>query len=975
MATAMPRLHFAMLTYGALAETRRAVQSLTTNTPPGFQLHIIDNASTDATPGWLQQQRQPWLRHRINSTNRGVAGGRNDLFDFILPTAADHDWIVFIDNDLEFEADWVVPFVRAIERFPDARVLGKVGHFMTVTESGRDLLPAPSKTAQVDVVSGGFACFVRADAARAIGKFDEQLGQFWHEDDDYCVRAMQQGFGVVAVPEAKIIHHEHASGVATPDLATGGSPENLNFLADKWRHAGWVDSGGWIKRSGAPNGNGPYMVPEVRTALLQKSGRTTPIGRTELAASITLLEHMLGQVDAMAWFDQNRQPIPACTWPLLALHREQAQAAGDQKLGQALDQIETALQRSANTTLLRPMLRGLEVHHVDRDHNSTASGQGVCRNADFDSDEFLQVASELGVAALCRDPQARTLSLWEMLAVATQLRRAAVDRAGARVLSVGYELDRIPAWLCARGVSLDQHDNPTTPSGRYDAIVFAKTLAMDAMQRILAGHASADTLAVMIGDCSLNGVPTRQASQPHQIALDLLDRLGLAATQDITLRADDGALEACLATEDTEQTPQLCRLSGPQLLTSFVVAARRTNAAVEATAMLTPARPLANSTLRVGVDLRTLGFADSIARGIGKFTTQHLAALCDIDPGLRLVGYTQSSQCVLPHLLQRPEITTMSIDDYSPEQVDLVHIPDPMNMSFGFDSPTRVLRHKNSTATFHDLTPLHRYLDQWPEPNRAAYLDRLHQLERGDCHLLTNSQFTAKDTIAHTSMPAERVTPILAGLHHDGGPPPTTEQIDEVQQQLGIHGPFVLHVGALDPHKNFYAALNAFLMVRSQQALQLVVVGAIDPGITQAAAFCNKKNVPDVLFTGYLPRKHLNALYASATALLFLSRAEGFGLPILEAMAKGCPVIASNATSHPEVAGTAGLLVDPDDQAGAAFHIQQLLCDEALAHELRQRGFRQSRMFTWQATAQRTLAVWQAMTKQAAPQPGPTCPV
>jgi len=940
-----PRLHFAMLTYGALSATKRAVQTLAATTDQPFVVHVIDNASPDGqTQRWLQEQRSPWLRYHLNETNRGVPGGRNDLLDFILPQAQPEDWIVFVDNDLEFEDGWLQPFAEAIRDFPGARVLGKVGHLISVHESGRDLLPAPARSSHVDVVSGGFACFVRVDAARVIGRFDEELGQFWHEDDDYCVRAIAAGYDVVAVPGAQIVHHEHASGVATPDLAHGGSRDNLAYLANKWRGFGYIDDHGWVKREA-----GPYMPPAARAELQRRLGR--PVGRSELAAAITLLDQMIDNPDPVRWFDANRHPIPECAWTLLTLHQEQAARVQDQGLLQKISSTMATLQKVGNTSLLRSMVK------ASPDREETIPGQGVCRAADFASAEFLHAAEVLGIAGLAQDPYAWSQQLWEQLALGSHLIRHGFPRPGARILHIGGSLDRLGTWLELQGVEIES--DTTCARGRYDCVLFSEVLDTDVISETLSRHAGDDTLVLVLGHTALNGVPTREVPQPLQLELDLIERTRLRPEAPLALAVDEPVLEACATSPDVEQYPELSRIVATQVLTSFVFAADWSPKPVSA--QITPPQSAVIPTTTVGVDMRTLFYADSVARGIGKYTTQHLAALCDAAPGLRIVGYTTQDDAVLPPILQRPQVALQQIDSYRPEQVDLVHLPDPMNMSFGFDSPIRSLRHPRVTATFHDLTPLHRYIDEWPRANREGYLDRLRQLERSEVHLLTNSCFTAKDVLEHTSIPEHRVTPILAGLHRDNGVVPSADEIAEVHQELGIRGPFVLHVGAHDPHKNFHSALNAFLMARAQSPLQLVVVGAVDIGTTAAAAFCSKRKVPDVMFTGYLPRKHLNALYASATALMFLSRAEGFGLPILEAMAKGCPVIASDATSHPEVGGDAALFVDPDDQKGAAAHIMRLLSEPALGADLRRRGLAQAERFTWQATAERTLAAWQKL--------------
>lgn len=947
----VPHLRFAMLTYGALDATRRCVRSLHATTPAPFDLYVVDNGSTDGTREWLAAQTQPWLRHRNNEQNRGVPGGRNDLLDFVLPQAAPTDWIVFVDNDLEFEAGWLEPFLAAMRAFPDARVLGKVGHFIVVDGERRHLCPAPGDPQHVDVVSGGFACFVRADAARAIGRFDEELGLFWHEDDDWCVRALQLGFDVVAVPAAAIVHHEHASGVATPDLENGGSLHNQRRLAAKWRALGAVDRDGWIVRR-----RGPWLPPEVRDEVARRRARTSPIGRLEFAAALSLLEALVEQPDPAGWLDTNRRPVPTITATLTTLHAESARAAGDVALSAQLERVAAALPRANNAALLHTMLR------TPGDEVAAPAGQGLCRSRDFADPAMLRIADAMGFGPLARDPFARTRALWEQLAAACHVERAGLGD-GARLLWAGDDQPVLRTWLRRRGITvLDAAD------GRpCDAACVFRRLDPDDVADLLR-HTHDTALVIFVGDATLNGAPSGDVPQPHQLELDLLARAGLAAVAPIAVHTDDEVLEACRLRRDDAGTPQLCELTGTQVCTSFVVASRRTpaTAAPAAGPVLIPAAPASRPTLRVGVDLRTLAQADSTARGIGKYTEQHLAALADAAPDVQFVGYVGDVRDRLPAPLRRANFITCPLDDYRPEQVDLVHVPDPMNMSFGFDSPLRALRHPKTTVTFHDLTPLHHYVRQWPRRNREAYHDRLRQLVRSDCELLTNSVFTAEDLIRHTGVDRARVTPILAGLHHGDRPAPAPDTIAAMQRQLGVQQPFVLHVGAHDPHKNFHGVLAAFLLARAQRPLQLVVVGAVDPGVTQAAAYCATRRLRDVVFTGYLPRRHLDALYASATATLFLSRAEGFGFPILEAMAAGCPVIASAATSHPEVAGDAALLVDVDDRAAAARSIGRLLDEPGLAATLRQRGRGQARRFPWSAVADRTLAVWRRLATNAA---------
>src|SRR6185436_17366874 len=124
--------------------------------------------------------------------------------------------------------------------------------------------------------------------------------------------------------------------------------------------------------------------------------------------------------------------------------------------------------------------------------------------------------------------------------------------------------------------------------------------------------------------------------------------------------------------------------------------------------------------------------------------------------------------------------------------------------------------------------------------------------------------------------------------------------------------------------------------------------------------------MPDIIFTGFIPRVELEALYQDATALLFLSRYEGFGFPVLEAMAQGCPVITTNVTSLPEVAGDAAITFDPGDAVGVAQEMQRLLGSFTRREEFRRKGFAQAAKFTWEKTARKTIAAWERMLGIAA---------
>ena len=178
-----------------------------------------------------------------------------------------------------------------------------------------------------------------------------------------------------------------------------------------------------------------------------------------------------------------------------------------------------------------------------------------------------------------------------------------------------------------------------------------------------------------------------------------------------------------------------------------------------------------------------------------------------------------------------------------------------------------------------------------------------------------------------------------------------------VRARYGLAPDYLLHVGTLQPRKNLARLMEAAASLRARwPELQLVLAGQpgwqAGPILAQARAHSDSVRLLD-----YVPDDDLPGLYSGARAFVFPSLYEGFGFPVLEAMACGTPVVCSNTSSLPEVAGEAALLMDPEDTAALAGAIGRLLEDTALRENLIARGLEQARKFSWERAAQETLAV------------------
>jgi GT2 family glycosyltransferase len=242
------RVHIGILTHNALDFSELCLDSLAAHTTLNYEILVLDNGSEDGTRDWLSTRCLPNLQVMLSPVNLGVPKGRNVLLAMILAATQPEDFIVFMDNDVEVFPGWHDPFMALFSQQPSVAIAGMTGHDIVVDDERRELLPSPQAgPARVDVVSG-FCLWVRAAAAAALGPFDENLGPFWHEDDDYCVRAIGLGYDVYALPEATIVHHGHKSGAAKDTDLDDLSVRNQRYLVAKWRQLRLVDDAGRIAR-------------------------------------------------------------------------------------------------------------------------------------------------------------------------------------------------------------------------------------------------------------------------------------------------------------------------------------------------------------------------------------------------------------------------------------------------------------------------------------------------------------------------------------------------------------------------------------------------------------------------------------------------------------------------------------------------------------------------------------------------------
>ncbi len=260
-----------------------------------------------------------------------------------------------------------------------------------------------------------------------------------------------------------------------------------------------------------------------------------------------------------------------------------------------------------------------------------------------------------------------------------------------------------------------------------------------------------------------------------------------------------------------------------------------------------------------------------------------------------------------------------------------------------------------AVVTIHDLG--YKYFPEAHPALARRYLEMTTRFSaRRATRVIADSLATAQDIAAHYRIPENRIKVVYPGVDESLAPVTDAAQLAAVCERYGLPERYLLFVGTLQPRKNIGRMVQAYAAWRKAhpgQDVALVLAGQrgwlYDP---QWAA-----GVDGVILPGYVDDEDVPALYSGAEALLFPSLHEGFGFPILEAMCCGVPVITSNTSSMPEVAGQAALLVNPRDVSMIANAIDQLLCDTQLRSDLVVQGRGQAAQFTWTRAAEQTLQV------------------
>src|SRR5688572_11625110 len=364
--------------------------------------------------------------------------------------------------------------------------------------------------------------------------------------------------------------------------------------------------------------------------------------------------------------------------------------------------------------------------------------------------------------------------------------------------------------------------------------------------------------------------------------------------------------------------------------------------------------------MRIAIDARKLRdygigtYVRNLLRQLGRQPSAHeYVVLCreadfeiveEYGPRFRPIietagAYSVSEQFAVPIGLRR-------------EAVDLFHAPHYVLPPL---TPCR------SVVTIHDCIHL-RFPQYLPSRLGYAYARTsmwiaTHRSNR----VLTVSEASKRDILKYFHVPERKIDVIYNGIDERFGETPSPDEVLRVRERYQLNDPFVLYAGNIKPHKNLERLIEAFHILRrnGHDTVKLLIIGdEISKYATLRRAVHKYKLHKHVRFFGFVPDATLAILYRLARVFVFPSLYEGFGLPPLEAMASGTPVITSNVSSLPEVVGDAAMLIDPYQPDAIAGAMHRVMLDDRLRDDMRERGLMRAREFSWGRSVSRIKAIY-----------------
>lgn len=368
---------------------------------------------------------------------------------------------------------------------------------------------------------------------------------------------------------------------------------------------------------------------------------------------------------------------------------------------------------------------------------------------------------------------------------------------------------------------------------------------------------------------------------------------------------------------------------------------------------------------RVGIDATAL---PPQPVGAGNYTIQLIRSLARLESDLEFVIFAQPHGQALIDIPEHPGFHWSLVPNHPParrllweqtgfpqlihqEGIDLLH-------SLHYTRPLRLPC--ASVVTFHDMTfflfpELHTFAKRYYFPAAIRYSARAADA------IIAISESTRQDAMRLLNIDPGRIHTVLLGVTDEFRPISDYSQLSTIRQKYLLPEHFILYVGMLEPRKNLPLLLRAYRQVLDRgKAPVLVLAGRMGWGVSALQQMISELALTDqVYFTGYIVPEDLPFVYNLADLFVYPSRYEGFGLPPLEALACGTPVITSAVSSIPANMGEAAILVQPDDEAGLSTAIWETLNNPELLHELSLKGPLQAARFTWETTAQQTLTLYQ----------------